>query len=117
MKPIKEQIINKDQANDAIMKIVHLPRIGWITKGSRAKSNEKIEISRTLAKELADKTLCFYLTLELLPNDPYCNCKQIESLLHKAVQELPDGDTVDELQQIVFSFCPVCGKKLEETTK
>ena len=110
----KEQITNKYQANDAIMKIMHSPRVGWITKGSRAKSNEKIEISRVLAKELADKALCFYQTLELLPCDPYCNCKQIEALLHKAVQELPDGETADEMEQIMFRFCPGCGKKFED---
>ncbi|MBC2723514.1 hypothetical protein [Desulfosporosinus sp.] len=90
---MKEQITNKDQAHDVVMKIMHSPRVGWITKGSRAKTNEKIEISRVLAKELADKTLSFYLTLELLPSDPFCNCKQIEALLQKAVQELPEGDT------------------------
>lgn len=111
---MKDQINNKDQASEAVMKIMYSPRTGWITKGSRAKSNEKIEISRVLAKELADKTLCFYLTLEQLPNDPFCNCKQVEALLQKAVQELPDGDTANELEQLMFSYCPVCGKKFEE---
>lgn len=110
---MKEQITNKAQAHDAVMAIMHSPRVGRIKKGSRAQSNEKIEISRELAKELADKTLCFYLTLEQLPSDPFCNCKQVEGLLLKAVQELPDGDTVDELQQIMLNYCPVCGKKFE----
>lgn len=110
----KEQINDKDQASETVMKIMHSPRVGWIVKGSRAKSNEKIEISRTLAKELADKTLCFYLTLEQLPYDPFCNCKQVEVLLMKAVQELPEGDTANELEQISFSYCPACGKKFEE---
>ena len=113
MRTTKDQIVNKDQANDAIMKIMHSPRIGWITKGSRAKSNEKIEIPRSLAKELADKTLCFYLTLELLPCDPFCKCSEVEALLQKVVQELPEGDTVDELEQVMFRYCPSCGKKFE----
>lgn len=111
---MKEQITSKDHAFNAMMEIMRSPRVGWITKGSRAKSNEKIEISRDLAKELADKTFYFYQTLEQLPYDPTCNCKQVEELLLKAVQELPEGDTVDELEQIMFSFCPVCGKKFEE---
>ncbi|EGW36503.1 hypothetical protein DOT_5667 [Desulfosporosinus sp. OT] len=111
---MKDQITNKDQAHEAVISIMHTPRVGWIKKGSRAKSNEKIEISRELAKELADKALAFYLTLELLPCDPFCNCKQVEALLLKAVHELPDGDTVDELQQIMFRFCPACGKKYKE---
>ncbi|WP_407306429.1 hypothetical protein [Desulfosporosinus sp. SB140] len=109
----QEQIMNKDQARGMAMKIMHLPRIGWVIKGSRAKSNEKIEMSRALAKELADKTVSFYLTLEQLPYDPFCNCKHVEALLQKAIQELPEGDTVDELQQIMFSYCSACGKKFE----
>lgn len=111
---MSEQITNKAQAHDAVVKIMHLPRVGWIKKGSRSKSNEKIEISRELAKELADKTLCLYLSLEQLPSNPFCNCKQVEALLQKAVQELPESDTVDELQQIIFSFCPACGKEFKE---
>lgn len=110
---MKDQINNKDQANDAVMKIMYLPRSSWIKKGSRAKSNEQIEIPRELAKELANKTLCFYLTLEQLPYDPFCNCKEIEALLLKAVQELPDGETVDELEQVTLSFCPACGKRFK----
>ncbi|WP_170932744.1 tyrosine-type recombinase/integrase [Desulfosporosinus sp. FKB] len=38
----KDQINNKDQASEAIIKIMQSPRFGWITKGSRAKSNEKL---------------------------------------------------------------------------
>lgn len=106
-----EQIANKNQALDAITEIMHLPRSGWITKGSRAKSNERIEIPRELAKELANKTLCFYQVLDQLPCDPFCNCEQVEALLQKTIQELPEGDTVDELEQIMFRFCPSCGKK------
>ena len=111
---MKEQINNKDQAFDVMMKISRLPRSGWITKGSRAKSNENIEISRDLAKEIASKTVYFYQAVEQLPCDPFCNCKQVEALLLKAVQELPDGDTVDELEQVTFNFCPSCGKKFKE---
>jgi len=110
----KEQISNKDQAFAMLMKINGLQRSSWITKGSRAKSNEKIEISRELAKELANKTVYFYQAVELLPCDPFCKCKQVEALLQKAVQELPEGDTVDELEQIMFRFCPSCGKKFGE---
>lgn len=110
---MSELIKNKDQAHDAVIEIMHSPRVGWIKKGSRAKTNEKIEISRVLAKELADKTLCFYLTLEQLTSNPFCNCKQVEALLQKAIQELPDGDTVDELQQVMLNYCPACGKKFE----
>lgn len=111
---MKDQITNIDQALDAISEISRSPRTSWITKGSRAKSNEKIEIPRELAKEMASKTLCFYQVVEQLSYDPFCNCKQIEALLLKAVQELPEGDTVDELEQITFSHCPSCGKKFEE---
>jgi len=113
VKTTKEQITNKDQAFETLLEINRSPRIGWITKGSRAKSNENIEISRELAKELANKTVYFYQTLELLPCDPFCNCSEIEALLLKTVQELPNGDTVDELEQIMFRFCPSCGKKFE----
>lgn len=111
---MSELITNKDQAQDMMIKIAHWPRSGWIKKGSRAKSNEAIQISRTLAKELADKTIYYYLALDRLPSDPFCNCKQIEALLQKAIQELPDGETVDQLQQIMFNYCPACGKKCEE---
>ncbi|HWQ42780.1 MAG TPA: hypothetical protein VN456_12195 [Desulfosporosinus sp.] len=110
----KDQINNKDQAFDVMMQIARLPRSSWITKGSRAKSNEKIEIARMLANELAQKTLCLYQMIEQTTYDPFCNCKQVESLLLKAVQELPEGDTVDELEQIMFRFCPACGKKFGE---
>ena len=110
---MKEQIANKDQAFETLLKINGSPRSGWIAKGSRAKSNENIELPRELAKELANKTIYFYQTLELLPCDPFCNCSEIEGLLQKAVQELPEGDTVDELEQIMFRFCPSCGKKFE----
>ena len=94
VKTTKEQISNKDQALDTIAEIVRSPRNGWILKGSREKSNEKIEISRDLAKEMANKTLCFYQVVAQLPYDPFCNCAEIEALLQKAVQELPEGDTV-----------------------
>jgi len=90
-----------------------MPRSSWIKKGSRAKSNENIEIPRELAMELANKAVYFYQTLELLPCDPFCNCSEIEALLQKTVQELPEGDTVDELEQIMFRFCTSCGKKFE----
>ncbi|MCO5387825.1 MAG: hypothetical protein NHB14_20880 [Desulfosporosinus sp.] len=110
---MKEQITNKDRAFQMILKINSLPRSSWITKGSRAKSNENIELPRALANELADKTVYFYQAVEQLPYDAFCNCKQVEDLLHKAVQELPEGDTVDELEQIMFRFCPACGKKFE----
>ncbi|HZK52632.1 MAG TPA: hypothetical protein VFC84_00290 [Desulfosporosinus sp.] len=111
---MKDQIANIDQALDAISEISRSPRTSWITKGSRAKSNGNIEISRGLAKELASKTLCFYQVVGQLTYDPFCNCKQIESLLLNAVQELPDGDTADELEQITFAHCPSCGKKFED---
>ena len=97
-----------------VLKINSIPRSSWIKTGSRAKSNENIEIPRELAKDLSNKAVYFYQAVEQLPYDVFCNCKQIESLLQKTVQELPDGDTADELEQIMFRFCPSCGKKFGE---
>lgn len=108
---VKERIENKDQAFAMVLEINRTPRSSWIKKGSRAKSNENIELPRELASELAHKAVYFYQTVELITHDPFCNCKQIEALLHKAVQELPEGDTADELEQVMFSHCPGCGKK------
>lgn len=109
----KNQIDNKEDALDLDRKFSCWPSSGWVTKGSRAKANEAIEIPRTLAKELAYKALQYYIVLEQLPYDPFCNCKHIEDLLQRVLTELPAGDTADEFEQIMLNYCLSCGSKFE----
>lgn len=109
-----DQISNKENALDLIQKFSRWPRSSWVTKGSRAKANEAIEIPRVLAEELADKALQYYLVLEQLPYNPFCDCKHIEGLIQKALSELPAGDTADEFEQIMLDYCPNCGKRFND---
>jgi hypothetical protein len=111
---VTENINNKDEALVFVAKVSSLPRSSWIEKGRRGKDNENVELPRVLVRELAEKALQFYLVLEKLPYNPFCNCGQVEQLLTAAVGELPPGETADLLEQIIFTYCPSCGQPFDK---
>ena len=46
-------------------------------------------------------------------NEILCNCNELSNLWEAIINELPDGEVLDEAQQVLFNFCPTCGKEFE----